>query len=65
MFGLHVSAKSEAMACLSAEMVDEIVLDFTVPFWIDSEDVKVAFRPKGLAVQVRNDISLYREYWTR
>lgn len=58
-------AKSQAMVCLCAEMVDEVVLDFMVPFWIDSEDVKVAFRPKGLAVHVRNAVSLYREYWTR
>lgn len=53
------------MVCFSADMVDEVVLDFMVPFWIDSEDIKVAFRPKGLAVEVRNVISLCREYWTR
>ena len=46
-------------------MVDEVVLDFVLPFWTDSEDVKVAFRPMGLSVQVRNTISLHREYWTR
>ncbi|KAK9853604.1 hypothetical protein WJX84_007036 [Apatococcus fuscideae] len=61
---------SDGARCLEppykmSEMVDEVVLDFVVPFWIDSEDVKVAFRPKGISVQVRNTVSLYREYWTR
>ena len=46
-------------------MNDEVVLDFMLHFWTDSEDVKVAFRPKGISVIVRSAISLQREYWAR
>ena len=48
-----------------AEMEDEVVLDIEVPFWIESEDVKVVFRPHGLSVVVRNAASIEREYWSR
>ncbi len=46
-----------------SEDVDNVILEFQVPFWIESDDVKVEITPRELTVWVRNELSVSKTYW--
>jgi len=39
------------------------VLNFEVPFWIDSDDVHVDITETGIRVEVRNEVFVRRTFW--
>lgn len=51
-------------ACACAEAEEDVVLEAELPFWIEADDVSVAFGEQQLAVDVRGGaLSLRRTYW--
>eukprot|EP00210_Caulerpa_lentillifera_P003176 g3035.t1 len=43
---------------------DEVLLELRVPFWIDSEDVRVTFSETEVEISVRNQFHIRRSFWT-
>ena len=42
---------------------DEVLLQVTLPFWIEEGDVRVEFTPRALRVRVRNEVEFERTFW--
>ena len=42
---------------------DDVILQFEVPFWIDSDDVLVKITETSLTVNVRNFLDVQRTFW--
>lgn len=40
-----------------------MTVEIELPFWIDSDDVRVQITSHQLSIQVRNEINLTRTYW--
>lgn len=40
-----------------------MVLEMTLPFWIEQRDVGVLFSPTGLDVVVKNTAHIARTFW--
>jgi hypothetical protein len=45
------------------ETNEEVILEFTLPFWTEPEDVRVDISEAELAVEARGQLSLRRTYW--
>lgn len=59
---------SDGLRCLEppyrlSEGEDDVVMEITLPFWIDPEDVGVVFSEDGLHVAVRNSLQIARTFW--
>lgn len=42
---------------------DDVLLNFELPFWIETEDVLVHITGHGIDVEVRNELSVKRTFW--
>lgn len=42
---------------------DDVVMHVELPFWIDSEDVKVTVGDHAIDIRVRNTLHVRRDYW--
>ena len=47
----------------TAETADDVTMEIDLPFWIDAGDVCVKITSVGIAVDVRNTLSIRRTYW--
>lgn len=59
---------SDGLRCLEPpyrldEGVDDVVMELTLPFWIERGDVGVAFAEHGVDVVVRNTLHVARTFW--
>eukprot|EP00887_Chlorella_sp_A99_P002814 scaffold6.g2814.t1 len=59
---------SDGLRCMEppysmTENADDVVLELTLPFWIEAEDVRVDVGERELDVAVRNTLRVRRTYW--
>lgn len=60
---MNVNNRMEAEA-LCAETKQEVMVEAELPFWVDSDDVRVSLQPDHLHVEIRGaDICCKRSYW--
>lgn len=45
------------------DSVDDVLLNFEVPFWIDVDDVRVDITEESIEVEVRNEVLVKRTFW--
>lgn len=48
---------------LTPDGPDDVVMEVTLPFWIEPADVGVVFSETGVDVMVRNTLHVSRTFW--